>query len=296
MNYREALAAGGIAIGLVATGEAQVRPTAAETPVAFEVASVKSQGPVPSGDGRGTNAVGGMGLGCDGGFPRIQGKRFIVTTTPYALITWAYGYNKTWGCSYVNFAGLLTGGPPWIRSERFEIQALMSEDSPAYTAAEFLRGDAPELEKMLQKLLADRFHLVVHRVTKEVPAYALVRGKGEPKLTHSTGEGRPTFGMRRQAGPNGQISNKMTGRRVELRDLTFQLVMTTQHPVIDRTGLVGQYDFDLEFAPLDSDALASSAGPSLFTAVQEQLGLKLENVKAPLEGLVIDRAERPSEN
>ena len=119
-------------IALCGMAHAQVKPPALgeEAPVAFEVASVKPQGPVPGGGARGSDAPGGMGAGCDGGFPRLQGNRFVVTTTPYALITWAYGYNKTWGCSYVNFGDLLTGGPAWIRSERYEIQALMPEGSP----------------------------------------------------------------------------------------------------------------------------------------------------------------------
>jgi hypothetical protein len=76
----------------------------------FEVAAVKPLGPIPSGNGRGTPAPGGAGRGCDGGFPRVDGTRFTVTTTPYALITWAYGYNRTWGCSYVSSGDLLTGG------------------------------------------------------------------------------------------------------------------------------------------------------------------------------------------
>jgi len=73
-------------------------------------------------------------------------------------------------------------------------------------------------------------------------------------------------------------------------------VMTTHRPVIDRTGLTGQFDFDVDFAPFDSDVPADSNAPSLFTALQEQLGLRLETTKAPLDGLAIDRAERPSEN
>ena len=292
MNCRKPMAAVAAVIALACVVPAQGNPQAREAaPVAFEVASVKPQGPVT---GRGSDAPGGIGAGCDGSFPRLEGNRFVVTTTPYALITWAYGYNKTWGCSYVNFGDLLTGGPAWIRSERFEIQALLPEGSPPYTLDQFMKGDAPVLEKMLQTLLADRFKLVVHRVTKDVPAYALVPGKGGPKLTRSAGDDRPTFGTRRQAGQNGQISSKIVGRKVELRDLAFLLLLTTRQPVIDRTGLTGQFNFDLEFAPFDSEA--NSAAPSLFTALQEQLGLRLENTKAPLEGVVVDHAERPSEN
>jgi uncharacterized protein (TIGR03435 family) len=266
----------------------------AASPDTFEVASVKPIGPVPAGGGRGTSASGGAGLGCDGGFPRVDRSTFAVTTTPYALITWAYGYNKTWGCSYVSFGDLLTGGPSWIRSQRFEIQARIPEGAPAYTFDQFMRGDAPGLEKMLQSLLAERFKLVVHRETKQVAGYALVLGKGGSKLTHSAAEDKRGLGIRREIGPNGQISNKMVGRKVEMRDFAFLLLLTTQRPVIDRTGLTGEFNFDLEFAPFDSDG-ANSDAPSLFTEVQ-RLGLRLETTKAPLDGLVIDSAEQPAEN
>jgi uncharacterized protein (TIGR03435 family) len=262
----------------------------------FEVASVKPMGPVPGGSGPGRDAAGGIGGGCDGGFPRLDHNRFVVVTTPYALITWAYGYNKVWGCSFVSFGDLLTGGPSWIRSERFEIQALMPEGSPAYTLDQFMKGDAPQLEKMLKALLADRFKLVVRRETKGVPGYALVPGKGGPKIALSTEADKSQFGTRRQADQNGQMANKMVGRKVEMRDFAFMLLLNTHRPVIDKTGLKGEYNFDLEFAPFDSDTPVDSTAPSLFTALQEQLGLRLESAKVPLEGLVIDRAERPSGN
>jgi uncharacterized protein (TIGR03435 family) len=159
-----------------------------------------------------------------------------------------------------------------------------------------MKGDAPKLEQMLQTMLADRFKLVVRRETKEVPAYALVPGKGGPKLTRPAPADKTNFGMRRQSEPNGQVSNKIIGRRTELRDFTFLLLLTTRRPVIDRTGLTGEFNFDLEFAPFDSVDPAESSAPSLFTALQEQLGLRLETTKAPLDGLAIESAERPSEN
>ena len=260
-----------------------------QTPQSFEVASVKPIGPIPPGRG----PAGGAD-GCDGSFPRVDAGRFSVTTTPYALITWAYGYNKTWGCSYVSYGDLLTGGPAWIHSERYEVQAKIPEGAAPYSIDQFMRGDAPGLEKMLQALLAERFKLVVHRETKQVSAYALVPGKGGARLSRPTPEDKRVFGIRREAGANGPVS-KLTARRVEMRDFAFLLLLNTRHPVIDRTGLTGEFNFDLEFAPLDADAAADSSAPSLFTAIQ-QLGLRLETTKAPLEGIVIDSAARPGEN
>lgn len=268
---------------------------AAQSSVAFEVVSVKPAGAVPSGDGRGSDGPGGMGRGCDGNAPRFDGSHFVVTTTPYALITWAYGYNKTWGCSWAAFGDLLTGGPDWIRSQRFEVQAVVPKGAPVYTFEQFMHGDATELEKMLETMLAERFKLVVHHETKEVAAYALVPAKGGAKFTRPTDADKPGLGIRRVNGANGP-SQHVIGRKVEMRDLAFLLVMTTHRPVIDRSGVTGQINFDLEFAPFDGDPGAESSAPSLFTAIQQQLGLRMDNTKAPLEGLVVDHAELPTGN
>jgi len=97
----------------------------------------------------------------------MEHKRFSVTTTPFALITWAYGYNKNGGCTFVSVGDFLTGGPDWIRSEKFDIRALMPDGSPDYNTTEFLNGKAPVLERMIARMLADRFGLVVHKETKE---------------------------------------------------------------------------------------------------------------------------------
>ena len=155
----------------------------------FEVASIKPLGPF--------SLIPALGPGCDGGFPRVEHNRFTVTTTPFALITWAYGFNKNGGCTFVSVGDFLTGGPDWIRSEKFEVRALMPEGSPDYTTSEFLNGKAPALEAMINRLLADRFKLVVHKETKEVPVYALVVAKGGPKVTALKGDEPPLSAARR---------------------------------------------------------------------------------------------------
>lgn len=291
-NLAKLRCAGAALLALVpAAAIAQQSPT----PTEFDVASVKAVGPVAGGpEGRGGFA-GGMN-GCDGSFPKVESNRFSVTTTSFALITWAYGYNKVWGCAFTSSGDLITGGPSWIRSERFQIQAIIPQGAPIYTLDQFMKGDAPGLEKMLQTLLAERFGLVVRHVTKEVPGYALSLAKGGPKLKASSVEDQPAMGIRRQADPSGQVTDKLIGRKMEIRDLAFMLVMTTHRPVIDRTGLMGHFNFDVDFAPFDSDARDDSGAASLFTALPEQIGLRLDTTKAPLDGLVIDRAERPSDN
>jgi len=147
---------------------------------AFEVASIKPLGSFPG--------IEVFGSGCDGGFPQVDHNRFTVKTTPFALITWAHGFNKEGGCSFVSLGGFLSGGPDWIRSERFEVQALTPDGSATYTTSRFLNGEAPQLEVIIRNMLADRFKLSLHRETKEANGYALVVGKGGPKLTATQGE------------------------------------------------------------------------------------------------------------
>jgi bla regulator protein blaR1 len=158
---------------------------------------------------------------------------------------------------------------------------------------------------MLRVLLEDRFQLRVRRETREMPVYALVVEKGGSKLTLHTGE-PPLPGQAIRQG-RGMFSVKKGG----LALLTAQLERQLARVVIDRTGLVGDYDYTLEWTPEPGQGGAESLGlppqaepiapvdlkgPSIFTALQEQLGLKLESQKGPVEIIVIERVEKPSEN
>ena len=259
---------------------AQTTPPQADS---FEVVSVRSQSPMTGNS---------FGEGCDGGFPRVEHNRFTVTTTAYALLTWAYGFNKNGGCSFVSYGNYLTGGPDWIRSERFTVQALMPDGSPDYTTAEFLNGKAPRLETMIRNMLADRFKLALHREMKEGPVYELVVAKGGPHLTPSKETDTYGMGANRRPDSSGQLVARVTGRKTTMTYLALMLVLETRRPVVDHTGISGEYNFDIEFAPLESSAAAAS----IFTAIQEQLGLKLQSARAPVEVLVIDHAEHPTMN
>jgi uncharacterized protein (TIGR03435 family) len=142
---------------------------------------------------------------------------------------------------------------------------------------------------MLQQLLADRFALRLHRETKEITIYSLIVGKNGPKLKEGGSAGpylsRPSPG-------------RLAGQRASMSSLASALAGNLGRPVIDNTGLKGGYDFSLEWtADAAPDAVpADTSGPSLFTALQDQLGLRLESKKAPIEVLIIDRAEKPSPN
>jgi uncharacterized protein (TIGR03435 family) len=259
-------------------------------PEAFEVASVKPLGPVDSA----TLAL--YGSGCDGSFPRVENRRFTVSTTVFALITWAYGFNDRGGCAYVTNAKLISGGPPWIRSERFEIQALIPAGSPTYTLVEFLNGKAPQLEAMLRTLLTERFHLTLRRERKEVQVLALTAPKGASLLTPWR-EGDPfTLRITNQLNENGQVSLRLIASNATITQLGMFISMLVREPVVDQTGLDGKFNFQMDFAPINDIPNADTSRPSIYTSLQEMLGLKLGSTKAPLEGLVMESAERPSEN
>lgn len=151
-------------------------------------------------------------------------------------------------------------------------------------------ADTPQdqIPLMLQAVLADRFKLVLHRETRVSPIYALVVAKNGPKLKVSQADTTSSSNPRR-----GHIEyKKVTMATLATR---FHASGWTDRTVIDKTGLTGEYDFILDWTPDDAKSDDLSA-PSLFTAVQEQLGLKLEPQTAPREFLVIDHVEKPAEN
>ena len=199
----------------------------------------------------------------------------------------------------------ITGLPDWAKSERYDIRAKVSEaDLPAYKA---LTREQRAL--MLQALLADRFKMVAHTETRELPIYALVVAKGGPKLHEANpGDTYPNglHGPDGKGGGPGMMRMSPTsieGQAIPISQLLGLLTQNTGRTVLDKTGLTGKYDISLHWTP-DEPAMLNGApappsdasGPSLFTALQEQLGLKLESQKGPVPGVVIDHLERPTEN
>ena len=200
------------------------------------------------------------------------------------------------------------GGPDWIREDNYTINAKAPEDLPA---------TPDNLSAMIRALLADRFNLVVRQEEREVPIYALTLARSDkrlgPKLQLSTcpppGSGQPPIlppnqaGLKWEQGPRcGQIQS---GRGLMLvggfpmTRLTDLLQFELGRPVVDRTGLMDSYVLEMSYTPqavLGAGAGANSDAPSVFTAIQEQLGLKLESQRAPMQVLVIDGIQRPTEN
>ena len=189
---------------------------------------------------------------------------------------------------------LLTGGPPWFDSDKFDLEA-------KFDAAEI--PDVKNLTDkqravMLQPLLADRFKLKLHHETKEFPVYNIVLAKSGQKfqetktedITHTLSD---VDCLVRRSG-----KDHMSLQGCQISDLANILRYPVGRTVIDKTGLTARYDLNLRWTPdsASPSTTPDSYDPSIFTALQEQLGLKLEPAKAPLDTIVIDHAEHPSEN
>jgi len=269
----------------------------------YEVASIK---PVIRGSGI-TNLSGRIGISDtpDGFIARFATVKMLILTA-YAVDNYQ-----------------LSGATDWVNSERYDIDAKFDS-----SAADELQKLSPNdgilaRRQMLQTLLAERFNLTIHRENKELQVYSLVVAKNGPKLQEvklgdadsSKSKGSPASGTGTMVvgGSGGQIR----GYASTIATLTGMLTTVLHRLVIDRTGLTEKYDFTLRWTPEENPTQPSSgfqgslgaspnglpstdpspnSGPSLFTAIQEQLGLKLESTKGPVEFIVIDRIERPSGN
>ncbi|MGA7239680.1 MAG: TIGR03435 family protein [Bryobacteraceae bacterium] len=193
----------------------------------------------------------------------------------------------------------VTGGPNWIDAEHYDILAKLEHAGeealpPDSTPRQRADANSERLRLALQALLDDRFQLKFHRETKEMPCYALTVAKGGFKLQESPNTGE--HGTQSKSNGNGRT---LVATGVDMGRLVAFLARQVDRPVVDMTHIQGLYDFTLAWTPNDLKAAGASdqpALPSLFTALQEKLGLKLESQRALVELLVIDNAERPSEN
>jgi uncharacterized protein (TIGR03435 family) len=243
------------------------RAMAADAPAVFEVATIKPSNP---------NQPGKLFT--------VKGRQVITINTTLAdLITFAYELHPR----------QITGGPDWAAKEKYDITGQPeAQGTPSMV----------QLRAMVRQLLTDRFKLAFHRDKQELSVYAIVLGPNGHKLTKN------------DTNPNGLPGLLFRGLGVlpasnaTIADLAG--VMQTavlDRPVVDRTGLPGRYDFTLRWTPDESQFAGlgvqvpppsndPNAPPGLFTAIQEQLGLKLDATRAPVEVVVIDRVEKPSEN
>jgi bla regulator protein BlaR1 len=276
------------ALGAMVTCQLFGQPAGA---LKFEVASIKPSAP---------NSGGLVPLPSS----LRSGELRVSNITVRNLVTSAYNV----------FDFQISGGPSWISSERYDILAKPARPE-GDTSSQVLPTNAADmtddqrkvlqeqLRQRMQALLADRFNLAIHKESREEQVYALVAGKDGPKLLE-TKEGTP------EAGRMMMGMGLLNGRGVALQTVADVLSTQIGRPVRDETGLHGRYDIRLEWTPdpgLGGPLGAAPPGgggpppsdpdkPSLFAAIQEQLGLRLVSRRVPVEIIVIDRVERPSEN
>jgi uncharacterized protein (TIGR03435 family) len=213
----------------------------------------------------------------------FRGGRFQTTNVSLSkLLAFSYGVQEK----------QLIGLPPWAETDKYDIDA-----KPDTNGA----PNKKQLQGMVQKLIADRFKLTFHHDTKELSVYALSAAKTGAKLTKSENQGGlPGFGLRGLGA--------VTVRNATMSDFAAMMQETVlDRPVVNQTELAGRYDFSLNWTPDDSQFGGMAAKmppptdnanppPALYTAIQEQIGLKLDATKAPTDVMVIDHVEKPSEN
>jgi len=272
------LSLGGFVVAAVfAAPQASAQADAASAPLKFEVASIKVA----------TSGINGVRGGCRGvdsvyspeeqargGIPSL-GRCVITDARLSHLIGIAYGVSMQ----------VLDTGPDWIQRGdlRFDVQA--KAENPASATKQ-------QLLTMLQNLLVERFQIKFHNVTKEEPGFALVVAKNGPKLHPSTSEDEKlTF-----IGPNGEELGKPMGRAIQVKARKCS-VSTLKDLIafagnmgqgVDRTGLTGVYDFTLSWN--------EEEGPSLASALRDQLGLQVRSEKIPVNRFVLDSAQKPTPN
>ncbi|MDR3717531.1 MAG: TIGR03435 family protein [Bryobacteraceae bacterium] len=242
------------------------KPMAADAVAEFEVATIKPSKPDQQGKGF-----------------LVRGRQFSTMNTSLSdLITFAYGIH----------AKQILSGPGWLETEKYDLAAKPNGEG---------QPNDKQWKVMIQKLLAERFKLAFHRDKKELGVYAIVVAKTGPKMTKSQGDpnGLPGLFFRGLG-----VLPAMNATMADFAGVMQSAVL--DRPVVDHTGLTGRWDFTLTWTPDEFQfgglgikvppPSKDATAPDLFTAFQEQLGLKLESTKAPAEVLVIDHVEKPSEN
>jgi uncharacterized protein (TIGR03435 family) len=207
---------------------------------------------------------------------QTRGRRvFIERKTVKSMLIFGYGMHEK----------QLVGMPDWAESERWDVDGV--PDVPGHSSLQ-------QLQSLVRKILAERFGLTTHLETREMSVYAITLAKGGAKLEKSAGN--PDGPMDENDNDNGgQRTVHMTNATIGELGLLMKFFL--DRPVVDQTGLATRYDFQLKYTFDDTKAPTDgTAAPSLFTAIQEELGLKLEPVKAPTDVMVIDKVERPSAN
>jgi uncharacterized protein (TIGR03435 family) len=204
----------------------------------------------------------------------FRGDRFSLddqTVSRLIVFAWAINQNQ------------IVDAPNWIRDEHYDMDGKTSAEADP---------TVPEQQQLIRKLLADRFGLRFHREKRELAAYALVVAKGGPKLV-------PAAHPNAQPGQHNEGHGTQTTRSftsAAMSDFVLTMQFFLDRPLVDQTGLNGRYDFELTYTYADASNSDPDAPPPLFTALQEQLGLRFQPTKALTEVLAVDHVDRPSPN
>jgi uncharacterized protein (TIGR03435 family) len=178
----------------------------------------------------------------------------------------------------------LAGEPDWAKTQRWDVEGI--PDAAGTPSLKQMQG-------LIQKILAERFGLELHHEQREMPVFALTVAKGGPKFVANISD--PNGWMNQQNGTTNGVHVEDL-KNASMAELAFILQSRLDRPVVDQTGLKGRYDFKLRWMMDEAQTPAPDAPPGLFTAIQDQIGLKLERVKAPADTLVIDKVKRPDVN
>jgi uncharacterized protein (TIGR03435 family) len=206
----------------------------------------------------------------------FKGRQVVmVNRAVEGMLLFAYGLQKV----------QIVGAPHWVETERWDVQGV--PDVPGHPSLK-------QMQSLTRKLLEERFGLKVHKETKELAVYAITVAKGGERIAPSAGD--PNSPPSENENSNGGVvTMRMTN--MSMGEFAPDLGYFVGRPVVDQTGLTGRYDFQLKWTADESKAPTDgSAPPGMFTAIQEQLGLKLEPAKAPVEVLVVDAVQRPGAN
>jgi uncharacterized protein (TIGR03435 family) len=268
-----------IAFVAVAPAHGQTQPAQISAP-AFDVISVKQ------------NKSDSGGMSMTGVSDSFKGTNLIIS-------------NLVMNSYHLTSDSLIYGLPGWTRSAHFDVDAKVV--NPDKQVIDKLTDD--QRKAMILDILKERFHFQAHLETKTLPVYDLVVAKSGPKFTGGKGPNADTAAAMAKRGitaSNGTMivyDGEITAGGVPLSSLVFSLTGAVGRTVIDKTGLVGNYDFELKWTPehgdqpsADNGQADAQSGPSIFTALEEQLGLRLQSSKGPVQTLVVDHVEMPSEN
>jgi uncharacterized protein (TIGR03435 family) len=246
-------------------------PTDATPPLQFDTVSVKPD--------KGGNVTGVRILS--------QGDGYSITANLKLFLSYAYGIRED----------LISGAPEWVEGAHYQIDAKVAESD----FAAFHKLSTQQRNAMLKSVLVDRFKLKAHVETKELAVYDLVVAKRGPKLQEAKQDrtdGAPAVPHNSWMGTS---PGRFNGQAVRLSALIEVLSHELHRTIIDKTGLTGEYDFKLKYTPDEGpppmlNGQPDTSEPSIFTALEEQLGLKLNPAKGPVDTLIVDHVEQPTEN